>query len=178
MEFLKDEDIRLRAVEPKDAGEMWEIESDSRQWYENGMMAPISYYHLQEYASKYDSDPYRSGQIRLIAERWDHQKDDYVTFGIFDLYEISAQRRTAFVGIYIKENWRNTGVAGRVLNLGEDYARRLLNLRILGAKINATNLASKNLFENNGFILSGTLRDWLITGNTTNDLLIYAKHLI
>lgn len=178
MEFLKDEDIRLRAVEPEDAGEMWEIESDSRQWYENGMMAPISYFHLHEFALKYDGDPFRSGQIRLIADIWDNQKGDNETFGIFDLYEISAQRRTAFVGIYIKEKWRNIGVASRVLNLGEDYARRLLNLRILGAKISASNLASKNLFENNGFILSGTLRDWLITVNTTNDLLIYTKHLI
>lgn len=178
MDFLKDETIRLRAVEPEDATEMWEIESDSRQWFENGMMAPLSYYNLHEYALKYDNDPFRAGQIRLIAEILDDKKEKYLTIGIFDLYDISSIRRTAFVGIYLKQNWRKAGYADRILRIGENYAGQLLNLRILGAKVCQTNEASLYLFERNGYALAGKLKDWLISGNETHDLLIFTKSLI
>lgn len=176
-EFLKDGEIRLRAVEPDDAAEMWEIESDSRQWFENGMMAPLSYFNLHEYALKYDNDPFRTGQIRLIAEIFDAKNEKYLTIGVFDLYDISPQRRTAFVGIYLKQTWRKDGFADRILTIGENYAAKLLNLRILGAKVCQTNKPSINLFERNGYKLAGILNDWLISGKQTYDLLIFTKSL-
>lgn len=172
MKFLEDDSIRLRAVEPTDADRLWEAEADSRQWLDNGMSAPFSRENLRHYASSYDADPIRSGQLRLICETKDGE-----IIGIADLYDISATNRTAFVGIYIFEQYRLQGYAHSCLELMEIYARMLLNLRILAAKISETNKASITLFEHSDYKHSGTLPDWLLAGKETHSLLLFCKRI-
>ncbi len=172
MRFLEDDKIRLRAVEPGDADRLWEAEADSRQWLDNGMSAPFSRENLRHYASNYDADPIRSGQLRLICE-----KKTGETIGIADLYDISATNRTALVGIYIYEPYRLHGYAHTCLELMEIYARMLLNLRILAAKISETNKVSIKLFENSGYEHVGTLPQWLLMGRETHSLLIFSKKI-
>jgi len=170
MRFLEDDDIKLRAVEPADADMLWLAETDSRQWIENGMSAPFSRENLRQYASNYDADPIRSGQLRLICET---REGNIV--GIVDLYDISSINRTAFIGIYIFEEYRKHGIAHKCILLLERYARMLLNLRILGAKISETNRESLNLFESAGYKRNGILHDWLMAGDNTCSLIIYTK---
>lgn len=172
MRFLEDDNIRLRAVEPNDADMLWAAEADSSQWLENGMSAPYSRENLRDYASSYDADPIRSGQLRMVCETREGE-----TVGLADLYDISAIGRTAFVGIYIFNDFRNLGYASSALALLEIYARMLLNLRILGAKISETNVRSRSLFEKGGYLLSGTLPGWLLSGSSERSLLIYTKAL-
>lgn len=179
MRFLEDDMMRLRAVEPEDAAELWEIETDSRQWLENGMMAPYSRHNLKEYAETYDADPIRSGQLRLIInikkEKPGKCRGDIA--GIVDLYDISASGRTALIGIYVREEFRNNGIGTHALRLTEEYARLLLNLRMTGAKISGTNKSSIRLFENAGYKKAGELPGWLMSGNNTFPLLIFIKEL-
>lgn len=104
MTFLEDNILRLRAVEPDDADMMWEVESDSGQWIENGMSAPYSRKNLKDYAETYDADPIRAGQLRLVIERKMNGGNE--TVGLIDLYDISSLWRTAYVGIYILEKNR------------------------------------------------------------------------
>lgn len=177
MEFLKDDLIRLRAVEPEDAEEMWEIETDSRQWYDNGMMAPLSLFNLRDYARRYDGNPFQAGQVRFIAQMLDSATEKYTTFGVLDIYDISPTRRTAFIGIYVKECFRGKRLASRALDIAEQYTGKLLNLRILGSKVSSKNKSSQALFESHGYELAGTLKDWLMSGNKMADLLIYTKPL-
>lgn len=172
MKFLENDSIRLRAVEPDDAESLWEAETDSRQWIDNGMSAPLSLRNLKEYAENYDADPIRSGQLRMICEN-----KEGAMVGIVDLYDISATGRTAFVGIYIFERFRNNGYAAECISLLEFYAHMLLNLRILGAKIAETNVQSIHLFEQAGYELRGNLPGWLLSGNKSRSLLIYTKQL-
>lgn len=172
MKFLENDNIRLRAVEPADAELLWEAENDSRQWLDNGMSAPLSRQNLKNYAENYDADPIRSGQLRMICENKNGKM-----VGIVDLYDISAIGRTAFVGIYLFEKYRRNGYAAECLSLLESYARMLLNLRILGAKISETNTNSIHLFENSGYELRGTLPDWLLAGTKSKALYIYTKTL-
>lgn len=176
MTFLEDDMLKLRAVEPGDAEAMWEMETDSSQWRENGMAAPYSKKNLKEYAEGYDADPIRAGQIRLIAELKDVTCPGII--GLIDLYDISALNRTAFVGIYVKDCERGKGYAFRFLQLIEKYARMLLNLRILAAKVSERNLASRRVFGQSGFILSGNLPNWFQSGPETYSLLVYTKKLI
>lgn len=172
--FLDDGLIRLRAVEPTDVDMMWQMETDSSQWRENGMSAPYSRANLKEYAENYDADPVRAGQLRLVGEL----KENGDVFGLIDLYDISPTGRTAFVGIYVMAGMRGRGYAPRSLSLLEDYASRLLNLRILGAKVVDTNKASRRLFEDAGYMKCGELPGWILTGRESNSLLIYTKALI
>lgn len=171
--FLSNNLLRLRAVEPADAEFMWGVETDSTQWIENGMSAPYSRKNLRDYAETYDADPIRAGQIRFVIE--DAQRR--VPIGLADLYDISALCRTAFVGIYVTKAHRGCGVASEALKLLEEYARQLLNLRVIGAKVAGGNKTSTALFENSGYKMAGRLPEWLLYGNKTQDLVIYTKIL-
>lgn len=175
MTFLEDDILRLRAVEPEDADMMWEVESDSGQWLENGMSAPYSRKNLRDYAETYDPDPIRAGQLRLVIERKDNGGNE--TIGLLDLYDISGLWRTAYVGIYILEKNRRKGYGRRALNIIGKYARTLLNLRILAAKVAESNSRSRTMFEDAGYSLSGEFKDWILSGETTLNLLIYTKRL-
>lgn len=171
--FLENDEIRLRAIEPSDAELMWEIETDSTQWRENGMMAPYSRKNLIDYADNYDADPVRAGQVRYVAEF----KSDRKVFGLIDLYDISPQGRTAFIGFYIIPEYRGKGLAMSSVKLMEDYACRLLNLRILAAKVSELNSASISIFESSGYKKEANLTDWLLSGKRTASLYLYTKHL-
>lgn len=178
MEFLRDTVLRLRAVEPSDASDMWNCESDSSQWEMNSIIAPYSLHNLKEYAENYDADPFRAGQIRLIIERLPDECYNSEIIGLCDLFEISSIHRTAQIGIYIKPSFRRNGYARRSLGLCETYAAKLLNLRIILAKIMCGNDESEHLFRKCGYILSGKIDEWFISGDNMFDLLIYSKKII
>jgi diamine N-acetyltransferase len=173
-ELLRNGALRLRPVEPEDALAMWEMESDPTQWIQNGMMAPFSLRNLREYALQYRADPFAEGQLRLMLV----DKNVAEPVGIVDLYDISASNRTAWVGIYIRPAFRGNGLGKKALQMLEDYCRRLLNLRILAAKIASENAASQRLFAKAGYTECGRLRDWLVSADRSQDILIFQKHLI
>lgn len=170
--FLCNESIVLRPVEPEDAEFMWEVESDSVQWVQNSIVAPFSKENLRKYAENYEADPFLAGQLRLIIT------DKFGKYyGIADLYDISAQHRTAWVGIYILPSYRNVGIASETLSTLEDYAFKLLNLHHLGAKIVEGNETSRNLFIKNGYEPCGLLIDWLISGYNKYSINLFQKTL-
>lgn len=173
LNFLCADKLRLRAVEPADARLMWEVESDSSQWILNGMSAPFSRDNLLQYATTYDADPFRAGQLRLMADMEGHG-----IIGIVDLYQISAVHRTAYVGIYIVPQMRAKGYGNLCLRLLEDYSLSLLNLRILAARVAEENLASVKLFERAGYSHAGTLLNWLQSGDNRLNVRLYEKQLM
>lgn len=172
--LLRNGALSLRPVEPEDALAMWEMESDPTQWIQNGMMAPYSLRNLKEYALQYRADPFAEGQLRLMLV----DKNVAEPVGIVDLYDISASNRTAWVGIYVRPAFRGNGLGKKALQMLEDYCRRLLNLRILAAKIASENAASQRLFAKAGYTECGRLRDWLVSADRAQDILIFQKHLI
>lgn len=171
--LLRNGALRLRPVEPEDALAMWEMESDPTQWIQNGMMAPFSLRNLKEYALQYRADPFAEGQLRLMLV--DKNVDEPV--GIIDLYDISASNRTAWVGIYIRPEYRGNGVGKKALQMLEDYCRRLLNLRILAAKIASGNVASRRLFAKARYFECGCPKDWLVSADNSQDILLFQKLL-
>ncbi|MDE7181061.1 MAG: GNAT family N-acetyltransferase [Muribaculaceae bacterium] len=176
--YLQSSILRLRAVEPADADLMWLWETDSSQWAENGIRAPFSHNNLKQYAETYDADPIRSGQLRLIVELTPADNEtECKAIGLVDLYDIDAVNRTAYTAIYICRDMRGKNYASEALLLLEPYCLQLLNLRILAAKICASNTGSIRLFEQLGYIREGCLSDWMMLGAQTFDLLYYTKHL-
>ena len=183
--ILEDDSVKLRALEPADALVMWEVESDRSQWLYNGMLAPFSAKSLADYASNYEADPFKAGQIRLVAMRKTDcpasSQPEYMkgceNIGLVDLYDISPSDRNAFVGIYILPNFRGHGLAGKSLDLTCRYAADILNLECLAAKVVEGNESSRRLFEQAGFTHAGTLRKWILCGNRRCDLLYYQKPL-
>ncbi|MDE7412182.1 MAG: GNAT family N-acetyltransferase [Muribaculaceae bacterium] len=170
--FLCDDTLILRPVEPSDADFMWEVESDSTQWVQNSLVAPFSKENLHQYACCYEADPFQAEQLRLIITSI---AGDYV--GIADLYELSSQHRTSMVGIYILPELRGKGLGMKSLEILENYASRILNLRQLGAKIVDGNDISMELFLKSGYEWSGTLKEWILSGKSSYSLHLLQKSL-
>lgn len=176
--ILTGERIQLRAVEPDDAWALWEMETDTTQWLFNGMMAPFSMRNIKEYALTYDPDPYRAGQLRLIAQlrnlsgNW--CKD---VIGIVDLYDVSAHDHNAWVGIYVRPDFRARGFAREMLDVVERYVFHTLNIRTLAAKAVQGNEASINLFKSAGYVNRGSLLNWMEIGSKFCDVYYFQKNL-
>lgn len=179
-DLLQGKSIALRAVEPEDASIMWLIDNDSSQWIDNCMTAPLSRESMLVYASTYDADPMRSGEIRLIIETEGIPGGDgrkRIPAGIIDVTEISSTQSRAFIGVYIRPEHRRRGLALDSLITVEKYLANVLNLERIGAKISSDNRASVSLFEKAGYNLSGNLMNWIKSGKKYADLLIYVKEI-
>lgn len=171
MTFLESDLLRLRALEPEDLPLIEEIEGDTSQWLENRISAPCSRKIIREYLDSYRMDPFGEGQLRLAVCLAGEG------IGLADLYDISAGNSTAFVAIYILPEFRAKGFASEAVALLERYASEVLGLRMLGAKVAATNEPSLHLFSSAGYRRCGILTRWLRTGHTLTDLLLFQKDL-
>ncbi len=170
--MMSEKNIRLRALEPEDTDIICSVENDSSQWIENGMGAPFSRHQILQYALSYEGDPFISGQLRLIVET---SQNDFV--GIIDLFDLSVLNRTAFIGIYIRRELRGNGFAQIALKLMEEYAGKVLNLRILAARVATCNETSMSVFNKAGYTQSGLLPNWILSGNETYDVALFTKNL-
>ena len=159
---------RLRAVEPADVDFIMECESDpmSSRWTD--YRAPLSREQLLTYALTYDADPFRAGQLRLVAETAG-EREDYRPAGIVDLYEISEKDSRAYTGICIHPDLRRNG-----LGLGSLEALALYNASRLGldrliAKISTENLPALRLYEKAGYRKVAMLPSWHRIGSRFHD---------
>lgn len=172
--MLNSDKVTLRAVEPYDADFMYEIENDVTSWRYGETIAPISRKIIREYALTYDGNPFSAGQLRLIITETGNGNP----VGIIDLYEICKVNGRAFAGIYIMPEFRGKGLAGKALSLIEEYARKVLHLRLLAARVENSNTASVNLFRSKGYECEATIRDWFVTDSgNCSDLFIFTKRL-
>lgn len=171
--LLRGEKIRLRAVEPEDVQLMFAVENDDSEWLNSDNIAPFSREQLMQYALTYDSDPLRSGQLRLIIESIETSQ----AVGIVDLYEISSIHAHGYIGIYIIPSFRGRGYARESIEKICEYAHRRLRLRHLAARIISLNEASVKLFTRCGFVKAGELKDWAIIDNDPATVLIFQKRL-
>lgn len=166
--------IHLRAIEPEDIQYLAEIENDSSQWNLAEQTAPVSMEMLRQYVSSYSADPYASGQLRLAIA--DAETKDLV--GLIDLYEIEAIHQRAFVGVYIRNPYRNLGYSVAALRKVEQYSREVLGLHQLAARVMADNVASLHLFRRSGYRKVATLTDWYRHGHGFRSAIVFQRLLV
>lgn len=168
---MKRPGIRLRALEPSDADFLFEVENDSCAWEYSDNYAPLSRRQIRDYALEYDADPFRSGQLRMIAVDSETSRP----VGVADFYNISPLHRRAFAGLYILPSMRSAGYGSSMLAEMLDYARNILCLHQLAAKVKAGNKVSSRLFIGSGFDLIATLPEWMAApGNHFCDILVFS----
>lgn len=166
--------LHLRALEPSDADFLYEVENDHEAWKYSDTIAPLSRKILREYALTYDADPFSAGQLRLIIS----EEGSNRLVGVVDLYEVSQRHQRAFLGIYIRKDFRGLGYGQETIKLVEDYAHNNLHLHQLGAKVEKNHKNAVDLFTELGYKVSGCLEDWLSTPDGHfNDMLILTKKL-
>lgn len=174
--------VSLRAVEPSDVDMLYIWENDREVWPCGATRAPLSRHQLWEYANNYDSNPFASGQLRLIIEitatGTDTDNPLPIPCGTVDLYDIDPVNSRAMVGIMVIPRWRNLGIAAQALLQTEEYCRHTLGLAILASEVASDNLPSANLFGNSGgYTLVGQRPLWYRRGDTFVPSLLYQKKI-
>lgn len=157
--FLNGERIFFRAVEPSDAELLFQWENDSGIWKVSNTMAPYSRYQIDEYILNSRNDIYSARQLRLIIVGKGPEIGD-IAVGAIDLFEFDPHNLRSGVGILIRDEFRNRGIASEAITLLTEYAFGHLNLKQLYCNITPSNSASIKLFEKAGFVRCGIKKDW------------------
>jgi diamine N-acetyltransferase len=169
--LLENKLIRLRATEPEDLEVLYSWENDTAMWKNGVSIAPFSRFTIRQYLIDSKQDIYTDRQLRLMVEL----KESGETIGTIDLYDFDPFHRRAGVGILIDKRFRKQGYGLQTLKLLEDYAFDFLNLHQLYAFIPESNTSSIYLFTKAGYIKAARLKEWLSTGDSSEDVQVMQK---
>ena len=73
-QFLANETLYLRALEPEDLTELYEIENDPSLWDVSNITVPYSKFVLRQYIEATQSDMFADRQLRLMIVRYSDHK--------------------------------------------------------------------------------------------------------
>lgn len=159
--------IRLRALEPEDLEFLYEWENNNDYWSISNTIAPFSKYTLKLYLENSHKNIFETGQLRLMI---DHI-DDNTTIGTIDIFEFDPFHKRAGIGVLIaNEPYRKKGYASMSLTCLINYCFKTLQLHQLYCNILSTNNESINLFEKQGFVLTGIKKDWILRDSGYDDV--------
>jgi len=172
MNTLKGEHIRLRALEPEDLNNLYQLENEEQVWEISNTSTPYSKYVLKQYLEASHRDIFEVKQLRLVVCM---SKNDQA-IGFIDLFDFDPKHKRVGIGIIIfSEKDRQKGHAFEAVNLLCNYAFVHLNVHQVYANITEDNLGSIQLFEKLGFKKAGTKKEWMFSGSTFKDELIYQR---
>ncbi|MDE5773809.1 MAG: GNAT family N-acetyltransferase [Muribaculaceae bacterium] len=164
--------ITLRALEPEDADLMYRAENELTATLQSDSPAPYSRRMLVEYAMTYDADPFRSGQLRLIAV-----DQENTPVGILDYYDISARDSHAWVSCLVLPEYRGQNIGKEMIAAGVGYAVNRLGLTSLAAIVHTDNIPSLRVFGYAGFQKIGILEKWHFSNGTLRDVALLQYHI-
>ncbi|MBW6490227.1 MAG: GNAT family N-acetyltransferase [Lentimicrobium sp.] len=167
---MQGERLFLRALEPADIDLLYIWENDPAHWAVSNTITPFSRFAIEQYILNTDSDIYSSRQLRLIVCLKDEKN---TPIGAIDLFDFDPHHSRAGMGILISAKFRNRGYAREALKIMIEYCRKVLHLHQLYCNIAEDNFQSIRLFEEAGFVKSGTKKDWLKQGENWTDELIF-----
>ena len=170
--MLRNNRLRLRAVEPEDLDLMYVIENDTALWPMGNATVPYSHYALKQYINDSANDIFHDRQLRLVIE-----KADGTSIGFLDLHNFDPQHQRAEVGIVVLQEAQRQGLATEALQLLSDYASLHMGLHQLCALVPAGNVASLALFRRCGYKETATLQDWLKSPRGWQSVVVFQKML-
>jgi len=157
---MKYKNIRLRAVEPEDLELLYEWENNQSYWSISNTITPFSRYNLKQYIENSHKNIYETGQLRLMIDHIDDKK----TIGTIDVFEFDPFHKRAGIGILIAdESYRKKGFASMSLTCLLNYCFEILKLHQVFCNVISNNVESIDLFMKQGFVKSGTKKDWIKT---------------
>lgn len=151
--------IHLRAVEPEDAGFLYDLENDPDIWKVSNNLAPYSRYQIEQYVMGNPNDVVANKQLRLIISIRE-KSGKMVPAGAIDLFDVDLIHRRAGIGIIVINEYRRLGIAAESLKLMIRYCREHLQLVQVYCSVEETNKTSIRLFRQAGFIRYGIRKKW------------------
>ena len=167
---LENENIKLRALEPQDLDFIYEIENNTDIWNISNTQTPYSKFLIKQYLKNAHQDIYTAKQLRLVIE----SKPDNKCIGLIDLFEFDPKNKRVGLGLLITNlGDRNKGVGRQATELLINYVFDFLQVNQIFINIDTNNSASIKLFNNFGFELIGTKKDWNFYDNSFHDEAMY-----
>lgn len=160
--ILESDRLRLRPLEMSDLDTLYTWENDSSVWLVSGTTVPFSRELLTQYIQSAEQDIYAVRQLRLIIETKD---DNPRSVGAIDLFDFDPMNQRVGVGILIDPQSRGNGFAKEALQIMNNYASKLLGVHQLYCNITEDNSASLKAFQDVGYTIAGTKKDWIRTPN-------------
>lgn len=155
--YLSDNLVTLRAIEPEDIDLIYTWENDTKIWEVSHTLVPYSRYLLALYIKNSDKDIYESKQLRLMIDTADGK-----TVGAIDLFDFDPYNSRVGIGLLIYNHKdRYKGYASSALELVINYCFKKLHLHQVYANIESGNKVSLQLFEKFGFQVCGIKKEWL-----------------
>lgn len=146
--------VTLRALEPSDLQYLYAWENDPRVWFHSSTTRPLSKQTLQLYIDSVE-DIHTDKQVRLVIAL------DEKAIGCVDLFDYDPLHQRAAVGIMVDQEYEGKGHSKQAIILLKEYAFNQLGLHQLYCSIAQNNTRSIHLFENVGFTITGTKKEWL-----------------
>ena len=156
--FTQNENIIIRAAEPKDAAIIYNWENNQEIWRVSETYMPYSLYQIEQFLLN-NNDLFSAHQIRFIIEC----KNNLEPIGCIDIYDFDPIHLRAGIGILIQKEYRKKGLAKESLQLLLDYCFNILMLKQVYCLIDSLNNDSLNLFKNIGFEQCGYRKEWIRT---------------
>jgi len=167
LDYLENNNIKLRAPEPFDLDILYKWENNTDTWLAGSTITPFSKNIISKYLDTAHLDIYEAKQLRLMI---DLKKENNRTIGSVDLFDFDPFHHRAGVGILIAEKAdRKKGYASEVLSALILYCFEILGLHQLYCNVSADNKASLKLFQNLGFKITGKKKEWIRRGNKYYD---------
>ena len=166
--FLTNDEIILRAIEPEDIELLSRWENDEEIWNVSHTLTPYSKYILALYIKNSDKDIYEAKQLRLMISTVGGK-----TIGAIDLFDFDPYHQRAGIGILIYDKeMRKKGYATLALKMMISYCFERLKIHQLYANIATSNTISIRLFTHAGFSIIGNKKEWLRRNGNWEDELI------
>lgn len=169
--MLENKEIRLRAVEPEDLDRLYAWENNPHLWAVGNNLNPYSRFVLKQYILNSDKDIYETHQLRLMIVSVKTGE----TVGTVDLFDFDIHNSRVALGLYIDEAFQKNGYARAALHLVEDYVFNFLKINQLYCHISETNVASRGMFEKEGYETNGILKNWIKSTNGFENIIVFQR---
>ena len=166
--WLKNEILRLRALEESDLPLLYEWENNTNYWEYSNTLMPYSQTTLLEYIRSCNTDFLSLETFKLVIEL-----SDKTPIGILDVFNINHFHARAELGILLDPNHRGKGYASMAYILFKDYAFNYLKWVNLYTIISKENSPMHHVALRAGFCKTGTLKKWIRTSQGFEDADIY-----
>lgn len=168
----KNRNTTLRAMEPEDLELLYTIENDREVWEVTSAKACYSRYAIKQYLAQQPQEISIAGEMRLIITNGTGE-----AVGLIDLTGYCPTNRTAEIGITLLKSHRGKGHGKEAIEEIEQYARQILNIRMLYAHTLACNENANKLFAACGYEAVATLPEWQFHMGKYENLVVYKKNL-
>jgi diamine N-acetyltransferase len=166
--WLKNETLRLRALEESDLNLLYDWENESNNWLYTSTLMPYSKHTLLEYIRNCQTDIFALETLKLVIEL-----TDGTAVGTLDVFNIDHFNGRAELGVFVDSKYRGHGYATVAYNLFKDYAFGYLGWVNLYSIVPITNSPMHAVMHRTGFISSATLKKWIKVSCEYEDAVVY-----